>query len=112
MELDSVIGTRLNEIKKTANDIKLVFEDTKSHKIYVLTFDGLLFESSAPTLNRRVRTVKLSNTLGFRAHSQLSNLNRDPRKYRQIFIEMEGSKDNNKVELMGALTDYRISLRR
>jgi len=45
MELSEIIiGTKLNEIQKKSDDVKLVFEDTKTNKVYVLTFDGLLFE--------------------------------------------------------------------
>src|SRR5687767_5400243 len=104
MELsDVIIGTKLNEIQKKSDDVKLVFEDTKTNKVYILTFKGLLFESSAPTLNRRVKSIQLNNTLGFRATSQLRHLNRNPENYRQLFIQMVGSDDNHKLELLGAL---------
>lgn len=113
MELsDVIIGTRLNEIQKKSDDVKLVFEDTKTNKVYILTFKGLLFETSAPTLNRRVKNIQLNNTLGFRATSQLRHLNRNPENYRQLFIQMEGSDDNHKLELLGALRNYRVSPRR
>jgi len=113
MELSKVIvGTKLNEIQKKSDGVKLVFENTDTQKVYVLTFKGLLFETSTPTLDRRVKTVKLNNVLGFRAISQLRNLKRDPNSYRQLFIQMDESNDNNKLELIGALTNYRVSLRK
>lgn len=113
MELSEIIvGTRLNEIQKKSDDVTLIFENTKTNKVYVLTFKGLLFETSNPALNRRVKNVKLNSTLGFRAIAQLRHLNRNPNNYRQLFIQMEGSNDNNKLELLGALRNYKVSLRR
>lgn len=111
MELNNVIvGTRLNEIQKKSNDVKLVFENTKTNKTYILTFKGLLFETSAPTLNKRVKNIQLNNTVGFRAASQLRYLNLNPENYRQLFIQMENSNDNNKLELLGALKNNSIKL--
>lgn len=113
MELSEIIvGTKLNEIQKKSDDVRLVFENTKSNKVYVLTFKGLLFETSNPTLNRRVKNVKLDRTLGFRAMSQLRHLNRNPNNYRQLFIQMEGSSDDNKLELLGALRSYKVAPRK
>lgn len=80
--------------------------------MYVLTFKGLLLETSAPTLNKRVKNIQLNNTLGFRATSQLRHLNKNPQNYRQLFIQMEGSDDNNKLELLGALKNYRVAHKR
>ena len=113
MELDNlIVGAKLSEIQKKSDEVKLVFENSKTSKTYVLTFKGLLFETSASTLNRRVKNVQLNNTLGFRATSQLRHLNRNPENYRQLFIQMEGSDDNNKLELLGVLRSYRMSPRR
>ncbi len=112
MELSEVIiGTKLNEIQKRSDGVKLVFEDTKAKKIYILTFTGLLFETSTPTLNKRVNKIQLNNVLGYRAMSQLRHQKLNPHKYRQLFIQMEGSNENNKLELLGALTNYRVSSR-
>lgn len=112
MELDNVIvGSKLSEIQKKSDEVKLVFENSKTSEAYVLTFKGLLLETSASTLNRRVKNVQLNNTLGFRATSQLRHLHRNPENYRQLFIQMEGSDDNNKLELLGILRSYRVSPR-
>ena len=113
MELSKVIiGTKLNEIQKKMNDVKLIFEDTKTNKVYVLTFEGLLLETSNPTLNKRVKNIQLDSVLGFRAMSQLRHLKLNPGSYRQLFIQMEGSNENNKLELLGALKNYKVSSRR
>ena len=109
---DVIVGTKLNEIQKKSDDVKLVFEDTRTNKVYILTFKGLLFETSTSALNKRVRNIQLNETLGFRATSQLRHLNRDPKNYRQLFIQMEGSDDNHKPELLGALRNYRFLPRR
>ena len=113
MELrsDVIVGTTLSEIQKKSDGVKLVFEDAKSKKAYVLTFEGLLFESSAPTLNKRVGNIQLNDTLGFRAISQLRHMKQDPENYRQLFIQMEGSDDQNKLELIAALRHYKITPR-
>jgi hypothetical protein len=109
MELrDVIVGTRLNEIQKRPDDISLVFEDTRTNKVYILNFKGLLFETSGPTLNRKVKSIHLNNVLGFRATTQLRHLNRNPENYRQLYIQMEGSNDNNKLELLGALRNYKV----
>jgi len=113
MDGDKVImGTTLNEIQKKPDEVKLIFEHPKTKKTYVLSFRGLLFETSGSTLNRRVKNIEVNETLGYRATSQLRHLNRNPNNYRQIFIQMEGSNDNNKLELLGAFRNYKISPRR
>ena len=51
MEINSaIVGAKLNEIQKKADEVKLFFENSATHKIYVLTFEGLLFETSTPSL--------------------------------------------------------------
>ena len=113
MEVGNVIiGLKLSAIQKMPDEVRLVFENSKTKKSYVLSFRGLLFETSGSTLNRRVMNIQINNTLGFRATSQLRHLNRDPHNYRQMFIQMEGSNDNNKLELLGAFRNYKISPKR
>ena len=113
MEINStIIGAKLNEIQKTADEVKLFFEQSATHRVYVLTFEGLLFETSTPSLNRRVKNIELDDVLGFRAISQLRNMHKNPSNYRQLFIRMEGSTDDNKIELLGALKNYKLSQRR
>lgn len=113
MEISEIIvGTTLNEIQKKTDNVKLVFENTRTNKAYVLTFNGLLFETSNPTLGKRVKSIQLTRTLGFRAISQLRSLNKNPNDYLQLFIQMEDSNENNKLELLGALKNYKVSSRR
>ena len=113
MEINSaIVGAKLNEIKKKDDEVKLYFEHTASHKIYVLTFEGLLFETSTPSLNKLVKNIELDDLLGFRVMSQLRTLHKNPTNYRQLFIRMEGSTDENKIELLGALKNYKLSQKR
>ena len=113
MEINSaLVGAKLNQIEKKPDRIRLVFENSKTGKYYVVTFNGLLFETSGSALNRRVRAIQLNETLGMRAISQLRYLKRDPRNYRQLYIQMEGSSDDNKFELLGALRSFKISPKR
>ena len=113
MEIDNIlVGTKLSQIQKKPDVIRLEFENSKTHVSYIVTFTGLLFETSGSTLNRRVRNIQLNNTLGMRATNQLHYLNRDPKNYRQLYIQMEGSSDDNKLELLGALRTIKISPKR
>ena len=112
MELNNdIIGSKLNEIQKNSEGIKLVFENSKTHKVYVLKFDGLLFETSVSAINRKVKTLQWTDNLGFRAMSTLRQMQRNPNNYKQLFIQMEGSNDNNKLELIGAFEKYKIAKR-
>ena len=79
-----------------------------------MTFEGLLFETSTPSLNRRVKNIELDDVLGFRviSQSQLRTLHKNPTNYRQLFIRMEGSNDDNKIELLGAFKKYKLSQKR
>lgn len=113
MEINNVIvGSKLNEIQKKPDEVKLVFEDMKSHKIYVLTFNGLLFETAGLILNKKVRNIQLKDRLGFRALSNLRSLDISPKDYQQLYIQMEGSSEDNKLELIGAMRNFRLSPRR
>ena len=53
--------------------------------------------------------IQVNKTLGYRASSQLRQLKRDPQKYKQIYIQMEGSSEENKFELLGAVRNFQIS---
>lgn len=109
MEINNlIIGSRLHEIQKRPDEVKLVFGNSNSPKAYVLTFRGLLFETPGILLNKKVKNIQLDNRLGFRALSHLRLLDRDPKNYKQLFIQMEGSDEDNKLELIGAIRNYKI----
>lgn len=104
-----IIGAKLNEIQKTSDKVMLFFENPKTNESYVLTLRGLLFETSGSTLNKKVKNIQVNNTLGYRASSQLRYLKRDPQNYKQMYIQMEGSSEDNKFELLGAFRNFKIS---
>jgi hypothetical protein len=106
---DIIIGATLNEIQKKADVVKLVFENKKARKLFTMTFDGFLLETAGSALDKRVKDVKINQVLGFRTVSQLRSLRKNPHNYRQIFIQMLGSTDENKLELLGAFKRYRLS---
>lgn len=113
MEINrTLIGTRLNQIQKLPDVIKLSFEDLKTGKRYLLSFNGLLFETSGSALNRRVKNIQLDTALGILVIHQLRYLNRNTGNYRQLYIEMEGSNEENKLELIGALRTFKIYRKR
>jgi len=113
MEINNVIvGSKLNEIQKKPDEVRLVFHNSSLRKSYILTFKGLLFETSTSTLNKKVKNILFKDSLGFRALTQLRSLDRNPENYRQLFIQMEGSTDENKIELVGAFRNYKFSPRR
>jgi hypothetical protein len=104
MEIETVIGSKLSEIQKKSDGIRLVF--TKTNHQYELFFNGLLFETPYPTINKKVRMAKLNRVLGFKATTQLRREHKNPKDYKQLYIQMEGSDDENKIELVAALKDY------
>ncbi len=112
MEGSEVIGLKLDEIQKKPEQVRLIFENTASKDRYVMAFDGMLFETSGSTLNQVVKDVRFEHVIGFRAASQLRHLNQDPRHYRQMLIQMHGSTDENKRELLGVYKNNKISFRR
>jgi hypothetical protein len=113
MELNPnvIVGTTLSEIQKKSDKVKLVFEHKRTKKAFIMTFDGFLLETVGSALSKKVKDVQLSNVLGFRTSSEVRSLNKDPHKYRQMLIQMEGSTDDNKFELLGAFKNYRLSSR-
>lgn len=113
MEISEIItGSRLNEIQKKPDEIKLVFENSKANETYSLLFKGLLLETSGSALNKKVKNVQWDDALGFRVLTQLRYLRENPENYRQLFIQMEGSTDENKFELVGAVSNLKLSRRR
>jgi len=112
MEVDSklIVGATLNEIQKKTDKVKLVFENKRTKKAFTMTFDGFLLETSGSALEKKVKDVQLSHVLGFRTLSQVRTLHKKPQDYQQILIQMEGSTEDYKLELLGAFkNNYRLS---
>ena len=100
----------MNEIQKKTDKVKLVFENKRTKKAYTMVFDGFLLETSGSALEKRVKDVQLSQVLGFRTRSQVQTLHKNPHDYQQILIQMEGSTEDYKLELLGAFrNNYRLS---
>lgn len=109
MELkDKLTGYQLIKIEKGISVVKLTFEDKKSRKRISMTFSGLLFETPFPALNRVVERIEFRNTLGFKAMTQLRQLDYPVDKYGQLLIEMSGSNSESKIELICVYQKYRI----
>lgn len=103
-----VVGATLNEIQKKTDHVKVVFENKALGRIFTMSFDGFLLETAGSALDKRVGDVKISRVLGFRTRSQVKSLGKDPGDYQQLLIQMEGSSDGYKLELLGAFKNYKI----
>src|ERR1700722_693127 len=102
MELDPtiIIGTTVEEIQKKPDLVKVVFENKRTRKTLTLSFDGVLLETAGSSLNKRVEDVKINQVLGFRTSTQLLSQRKNPQRYRELLIRMEGSTDDYKLELV------------
>ena len=99
MELkNELLGTQLIKIEKEKNEVKLTFENESNQKRLSFSFTGLLFETSLPVLNRKVKNIKFRDILGIKALTQLRQLGHFEDNYKQLLLEMEGSTDGNKIE--------------
>lgn len=107
-----IIGSRLTEIQKKPGAVKLVFENPESGETYTLSFNGLLFETLSPVLDKKVNHIQINGPLGFKSLTQLRYLHEDPHNYEQLFIQMKGSNDENKFELLGAVRNLKLSRKR
>ena len=113
MELNNkIIGLELIEIQKKRSLVELLLKDRKTNKTISITFRGLLFESPYPVLNRKVKILELNNTLGFKAVTQLRFLGLDPMPYNQLYIEMEGSTNVHKIELICVSMSFNLKTKR
>lgn len=109
MELEELRGLKLVGIRKDESSIEIEFRTSNSHKTHRLKFRGYLFETPTPALNKKIRRVSLRNVLGFNATTLLRRNSIDPNEYRQLLIEMEGSNENFKIELMCVFRNYELS---
>jgi hypothetical protein len=113
MEFDPtiIVGTTLEEIQKKPDLVKVVFENKRTRQTLTLSFDGVLLETAGSSLNKRVEEVKINQVLGFRTSTQLLSQRKNPQKYRELLIRMEGSTDDYKLELVGAFMQDKITLK-
>jgi len=110
MELENtIIGLKLIEINKNVDDIKMIFEDANSNVVYILTFKGYLFETGYVALNKRVEHANLRRTLGFKAVTQLRYEGENPAEFKQLLIQMEGSDDENKIEIISVFKEFSLT---
>jgi len=110
MELEKKItGFRLVEIQKGVGLIKLAFENEADHSLVVVSFDGYLFETNISVLNRKVEYANLRKVLGFKALAQLRFDNKNISDYQQLLIQMEGTDDENKIELIAVFKSFSLS---
>ena len=110
MELATIItGQKLIEIQKGVNLIKIVFENNLDQSNTILSFQGYLFETNISVLNRKVEYANLRNTLGFKAVAQLRYDKQDFTAFKQLLIQMEGTDDENKIELIAVFKSYTIN---
>ncbi len=110
MELEKKItGFKLVEIQKGIDLIKLAFENELDHNAIVLSFKGYLFETNISVLNRKVEYANLRKVLGFKAVAQLRFDHQDISKFQQLLIQMEGTDDENKIELIAVFNNYSLS---
>jgi hypothetical protein len=108
MEINELVGYKLQEIRKTGNQVKLFFKNQQVHKEVELSFRGFLFETSILATNRNVSSIELGSATGFRAITLLRREQLNPEEYRQLFIQMSGSSEENKIELICVFTSYRL----
>jgi hypothetical protein len=106
-----IVGTTLNEIQKKSDHVKVVFVNRKEGRTFTMSFDGFLLETAGSALDKRVSDVKISQVLGFRTASQVRSFGKAPHDYRQLLIQIEGSTDDHKLELLGAFKNYKITSR-
>ena len=110
MEINELIGYKLQEIRKTGNQVRLSFNNRQLHKEVELSFTGFLFETSMLATNRNVSSIELGSATGFRAITLLRREQLNPNEYRQLFMQMSGSSEENKIELICVFKSYRLSI--
>ena len=112
MEINTIVGSKLKEIHQSSASkgalVELIFNNSHRKKKYIVTYNGILFESPYPSIDKTVEDIKSKNVLGFKSLSQLRNQNIDPSKYHELFIEMKDSNSGNKIEIICAYRNLHI----
>ena len=109
MELNKLVGYKLTEIQKTRFEIKLLFKRQGVGEKLILSFDGFLFETPSPAINKKVQRIEVKNVLGFKALTELRHQKLNTADYKQLLIEMEGSTGDYKIELIGVFKKNHLS---
>lgn len=106
--INNIIGSELSQISKTSDKVNLVFKNYRDGNNIILVFNGLVFETTISALNKKVKRTELKNILGFKAVVQLGYQGIESSGYKQLLIEMEGSSNENKIELICVLKNYKM----
>jgi hypothetical protein len=108
MEINELVGFKLIEIQKTGAFIKLFFKGSGKNQDFELSYKGLLFETSTSAINKQIAMIHLKSVLGFKAITQLRFQNVNPSEYQQLYIQMRGSTEDWKIELICVFKDYTL----
>jgi len=105
---NELIGCTLIRITRNSDSssVEILFEKNKIR--YNLSFDGYLMETKISPLNDKVSYINLGSTLGFRSIGEVRSRGHNIDDYQQLFIQMEGSKEDAKIELIAAVKNYKI----
>jgi hypothetical protein len=112
MEINHLEGFKLIEIRKTGDKINLIFKRSGHSQKIELSFKGLLFETSTSAITKQVERIDLKNVLGFKAITQLRHQKLNPSEYKQLLIQMEGSSEEYKIELICVFKEYKLTQHR
>jgi len=106
---DDLIGSELISISKHENgNIEIVFSKDTLGIQYNVSFKGYTFETKNRVVNHIVEYVSIG-ILGFLAFSELEKNHKAPKMYKQLFIKFKNENNNEKVELICAVKDLKIS---
>jgi hypothetical protein len=109
MEIESINSSKLVEIRKTGGNTELTFEKTTSKKKLHLFFEGFLFETPYPALNRKVERIEMRHVLGFKAITSLQSQHKNPSDYKQLLIQMDQTTDEHKIELICVFKTFQLT---
>jgi hypothetical protein len=108
MEIESINSSKLVEIRKTGLNTELTFEKRSKKKLH-LFFEGFLFETPYPALNRKVERIEMRHVLGFKAITSLQSQHKNPSDYKQLLIQMDQTSDDHKIELICVFKTFQLT---
>ncbi|MDI9365769.1 MAG: hypothetical protein QM541_12515 [Flavobacterium sp.] len=104
-----IAGYILIEILKKTSGVNLFFKNPANTQVYKLWFDGLIFETPLPVINKKIENIELIQDVGFKARTRLHYLGLNPWNYKQLIIKLSGSTAEYKSELICIFPDYEFS---